>query len=1137
MELKNQDNRSSDNLYLEKLTFKPELRKTWLNFFVSNFRVVILLILMISAWGVYSYIILPRESMPEVKIPIAVVITTYPGVSPSDMEELVTKKIENSISSVKGISKITSNSRNSVSSIIVEFNASEDADDVIRKLRDQVTTAKKDLPKDASEPTVNQISLDDTPILTVALSGPFDGFTLKDKADDIKDELEKLPDVREVLISGGDEREFEVAYDPQKLTFYGITPSEANQLIAAVNIAVPSGSFDGKSFTYPVRTDSKFYDANKLASTPIGHTENANIIYLKDIASVSEKAIKKTVYSRFSIERSEPQSAVTIDLVKKTGGNVVKTVDSAAGIIEKMSKSFPQGMRYDIVTDYAKEIRTDFDQLSHDFLLTLMLVFGLLFLIVGLKEAFVAGMAVPLVFFVTFGVMQISGISLNFLSIFSLILSLGLLVDDAIVVVSATKQYLRTGKFTPEEAVLLVLNDFKVVLTTTTLTTVWAFLPLLWTSGIMGEFIKSIPITVSVTLLSSLLIALMVNHPLAAVLERVRLTKKIFYLLLGLLFSFSFYLIWLNSAAGYIFTGIFFVVILTMIRWYMKGGNIKMEQNAVLAEKEWENDDLIKEKLRLQGLAHKENFSSRLIHGIINFNAVLPYYDKYLRIFIKNKKLSLRALGIVFAIFIGAVMLPASGIVPSEFFPPSNNTYVFINVRGATGLTLDETDKITKKIEEKLLKYEEIINFSTTVGGSNTGGGYGVSGNSSNLSSFVINLTETKERKITSYELSEKIREDLSDIKEATISVESPKGGPPSGKSFEARIVGDDLQKLDSIAKDLKPYLTSIKGVVDADISLKDSPAEYTFTLDSAKMELYYLNSAYVGSALRMAISGSEVTTVIRNGKEIKVVARFDKNKIPTLESIQNIQLINLAKQPVFIKDVAKVELRPSVENISRIDQKRAVLLSANVTAENRATAVLKEFKKNISSSYELPEDYEIIYGGENEQNNESIYSIIRAMLVAIILIIVTLVIQFNSFKQASIVIMTIPLALIGVFIGMAITGVNLSFPGLIGILALFGIVVKNAIILIDKINLNIKAGIEFDEAIIDAGKSRLEAIFITSVCTILGIIPITFSNELWRALGSAVIFGLVLSSFFTLFVIPMLFKLLIKNKQIRDQL
>jgi len=1123
-------NRTSDHLYLEKLEFNPQLRQGWLNFFIVNFRVVVLLIILLTGLGIYAFTALPRESNPEVKIPIAVVMTIYPGASPADIEELVSKKIETGIAGVKNVDKITSQSSNSVSMITVEFSAKADLNDSIRSLRDAVSNIKTKLPADANDPVVKEISMDDSPIMVMSLSGPYDGFILREAGDTIKDELEKIPGVREVNISGGDEREFSVEYDPQKLTLYNLSAVQANQKIQGANLAIPAGTFEGQSYSYPVRADGRFFTAAVLAETPIIHTDSGAIIYLKDIATIKDAAIKKTVYSRLSTGGGEAAANVTLQIIKKTGGNVIDTAQKVRSVFDEELKKMPSGLRYDVTVDLSEDINESFTQLTHDFLLTIILVFAILFLIVGFKEALVAGLAVPLVFFATFGVMLWTNTSLNFLSLFSLILALGLLVDDAIVVVSATKQYLRTGKFTPEEAVLLVLNDFKVVLLTTTLTTVWAFLPLLMSTGIMGEFIKSIPITVSVTLIASLIIALIINHPLAAVLERIRLTRKIFSFFFGIVLILA---IVLAVAAGWV--GILAALVLlgiavAMAFWYLKKGKALLLANSELVAREWESDEMIKKKLREQGNHDNDNFGARLLHGIIRFDVFLPVYEKYLRRLITTKKARFKTLAFVFMLFLIAVALPATGIVQSEFFPASDSTQISISLEGPAGLNLAETDKIARRVEERLYKYPEIENFTTIVGTGGSADSLVAGGNSSNLASFTLKLTPTKERNRKAYELADLINTDVADIKEAIIKAEAPSGGPPSGAAFQANIAGDDLQALDKIAKELEVTLRTLPDVSKTDISLKDSPADYTFTLSPARLELYDLSAAYVGSALRLAITGTEVTTVITGGKEIKVLARFAPDKIPNLEAIENLQILNTKNQPVFLKDVATIELKPSVATITRIDQRRTVLLTATLKGGANSTLVVSEFQKKIKG-YELPSGYGITYGGESEQNTESVVSILRAMIVAFLLIISTLIVQFNSFKKAGIVLVTIPLALIGVFFGLAIARLNLSFPGLIGILALCGIVVKNAIILMDKINLNLKSGIKFDDAIVDAGKSRLEAIFITSICTILGILPITLSNEMWRALGGAVIFGLMLSSFLTLFIVPVLFKSFISPK------
>lgn len=1135
-EINNQDH-SSDSRYLERLEFRPELRNMWLYFFVKNFRVVILLIMMISAWGIYSFIKLPRESNPEIKIPIGIVTTVYPGASPSDVEEFVTKKIETHLSGLKGLKKITSNSYNSISSIQVEFDAAQDLDSSIRSLRDKVSEAKPDISTDAKDPQVLEISLDDTPIWSISVTGPYDGFTLRKYAEVIKDNLEKISGVREIQISGGDEKEFQIAYIPERLLFYGISASDANQAVISTNIAIPAGNYESGDFVVPIRSDARTNTVEDIARIPVSHTDGGSTIFLSDIAKVTETSLKKTSYSRFSIGGKESQNSVNLALVKRQGSSVLDTVDTAKAVVDKTIASFSPGITYDVSLNLAERVREDFTQLSDDFLLTVLLVAVILFLIVGLKEAFVAGLAIPLVFFVSFGVLLMLGITLNFLSLFSLILSLGLLVDDAIVVVSATKQYLNTGKFTPEEAVLLVLNDFKWVLTTTTLATVWAFLPLLFATGIIGQYMKSIPVTVSITLISSLLIALMVNHPLAAVLERIRLTRRFFFIIEAVLIGIAAIMFYVGSVLAIAIAVVLLVIEGYLIYWYEKKGKAVLKENALLMDREWESDDLIKEKLRKQGSRdNHESFSSRLIHGLINFHRFLPFYEKYFKYYILDKKRRRNVLIGVALAFVVAIGLVAAGAVRSEFFPVSDQDYVYVDVSTPVGTKLDTTDAQVRTVEEKLLGYKDIENFSTIIGraSANSGGGGGT--NSSNLASITVTLKNKDKRSMKSYELADVIRHDLlaSTTPGLTISVSNPAGGPPAGAAFEGRVIGDNLDTLTKIVNDLRPKLASIPGVVDVKVSQKDSVPQYTFTLDPVRMEQNYLNAAYVGSVLRTAVSGTELIKVIQDEKEVKVIATFDPASIPDLASIQNLQILNTRKQPVYLKDVATIELKPAVDVITRIDQKRTILLSGAVDTTTNGQAVLAQFQKNIKD-YPMPQGYFIQYGGENEQNAESVASILRAMIIALVLIVATLVIQFNSFRKALIVLVPIPLALIGVFFGMAVFGTPLSFPALIGVLALFGIVVKNAIILVDKININIESGIDFEDAVADAGKSRLEAIFITSICTIIGILPVTLSNEFWRALGSSIIFGLTLSSFLTLFIVPAFYLIWVKPGKKRE--
>lgn len=1127
-------NSSSDSQYLDRLEFKPELRKTWLNFFVSNFRVVILLILMITAWGLYSFFSLPRESNPEVKIPIAVVTVAYPGASPEDVEQFVTKPLETQISGLKGLDTMTSNSYNSLSEITVQFVASADIDSSIQLLRNAVDSAIPNISTDAKQPVVTQISLDDMPVWSISLTGPYDAFTLRTDAENIQTELEKNPGIREVNISGGNQQEFQVAYEPDKLLFYGISSAAADTAITNANTAIPGGNFESGSFVVPINSEQPLVTVDDIANIAVGQTSDGNVIQLKDVADVSETALKKTSYARLSIAGSKPQNSVTLSIVKRQGASVLDTIDAAKATVDRMVKALPPGVSYTVVgVDQSVEIRKSFNQLTDDFLLTILLVSAILFLIVGLKEAFVAGLAIPMVFFITFGCLYLLGISLNFLSLFSLILALGLLVDDAIVVVSATKQYLNTGKFTPEEAVLLVLHDFKWVLTTTTLATVWAFLPLLFATGIIGQYLKSIPITVSITLVASLLVALMINHPLAAVLERIRLTRRFFFIIEFILIAIAGILLYVGGWIAFAVAIVLLIIEGYLIYWYARGGKPILIANKELSDREWDSDERIKQKLREQGAVEHRTFSSRLIHGLINFHRFLPMYERSFRHYILNKKRRRLVLTCVIVLFIFAVALVPLGFVKSVFFPEQDSDYIFVDLRAPVGTTLAETDRRVQAVEEKLLGYKDIANFSTEIGqaSANAGSFSGSPGNSSNLASISVILKD--ERNIKSYDFADKLRADLATTSGLTVDVSTLAGGPPAGAAFEAHISGDDLDTLTKITDDLRPMLASIPGTINIDMSQKESVPQYTFELEPVAMEQNHLNAAIVGSTLRTAVSGLELTKIVEGDKEIQLIATFDPNTIPDLASIQNLQILNTQGQPVFLKDVANIQLKPDVDDITRIDQKRTIILTAGADSSTNGEAILAAFQKKLAS-YNMPAGYSITYGGENQQNQESVTSVLQAMIIALILIVATLIIQFNSFRKAFIVLVPIPLALTGVFIGMALFDVPLSFPGLIGVLALFGIVVKNAIILVDKINLNIRSGIPFEDAIADAGKSRLEAIFITSICTIIGILPVTLSNELWRSLGGAVIFGLTLSSFLTLYIVPAFYLSWVKDKKQR---
>jgi len=1146
-----------DSLYLDKLEFTPDAQKTFLNYFIQNFRVIFLLIITVLVWGIYSFIQLPLESNPEVKIPYGVITVGLPGASPEDMEELVIKKIEPKVARIQGVKTVNASGGNSFALITVEFRAEEDLNDSIRRLRDAVDGVKADLPADATDPTVSEISFSNSPIWTLIVSGPYDNFTLRDYAQTVKDELEKLPGTGDVTIDGGDEYEIRVAYDPQKLLEYHLSIDQVNNQIKAANFSLPSGNFTVSQYEYSVNSVNKFADAAELRKLPVSQI-NGQIIRLQDVATVMEQASKRTSYSKFSLNGGEPLNAVTLNITKKTGFSIIALIDDGKKNIQALKDQglLPQNVNVETTLDISKIIRRDFDQLVNDGLTTILLVTIVLFLFVGLKEAFVAGLAVPMVFAASFGVMLMLGMTLNFLSLFSLILALGLLVDDAIVVVQATKQYLGTGKFTPEEAVLLVFRDFKVLLFTTTITTIWAFLPLLLATGIIGQFIRSIPITVSVTLAASYLVAIIVNHPMAIILERFRLTRGPFKAILWILALAT-----VGTLIGVITSGaaigsviafaIMAVLFFTLFFIYRTKLREKLKINEDLILQEQADPEKIKAKIYHHYLAEgkEKGFWSRVVGGLIKVDAFLPSFGRFLDKILRSKFKSFLVLLFAIILFAGSLSLPAMGILKSEFIPPADSENMYVNIEGAPGLILEDTAKVADEVQKILIEEKTIKSFTLVVGSggfnnsnditSDFGGG----GGKTNLAQFAVNLYPYKERPKEpgeneaekSYVIAPQLREKLSHIKGASITVTELANGPPAGADFQANIMGEDRHELEKIANKYKDILAAIPGTVNEKTSISLSPGEFTFKFKPDQLQLHGISATQVAFTLRTALSGVEVTKLFRGNDEISVHAQFADGALPTIDSLKTLQLTNNLGQAFSLGDVADISLEPALTSISRIDEKRVITLSASVEAPHLPNDVLAQFQE-ATKNEKLPPGYEIEFGGANEENTESILSILRAMLVAMLLIVGTLVIQFNSFRKAVLVLAAIPLAMTGVFYGLTAIGFTLSFPTLIGILALFGIVVKNAVILVDKINLNLKVGIEYTDAIVDAAKSRLEAIFLTSICTIIGMLPLTLHNETWKGLGAALMFGLAASTLLTLVVIPVLFHLTMRGKYVKQE-
>ncbi|MDD5213092.1 MAG: efflux RND transporter permease subunit [Candidatus Gracilibacteria bacterium] len=1058
-----------ESKYLAALEYDKNLDKSWYAFFIDRTRFTILIIMMIVVAGYLGLKSLPLESNPEINIGIASVIVTLPGASPESMEDLVTKKIEKEIAKIDGIDTITSTSQNSVSAITVQFKSTVNTTEAVRDMKDKVDAVKSQLPSDAKDPIVKEFSFSDTPIWTFSVSGNYDGFALYTYAKKIRDELEKNPLISEVKISGGSETEYLVSIDPKKLENYNLSLTSVNQALQSVNMTMPIGNYDIGDYTHSLSVDERFYNINKIKDIVVTKFGDTGTITLKDIADVKESPKKITSISRMSDAGGKSQNAVTLSVVKKTGGSIVNLVNEGQVALDEMllKKTIPSDLKITTIVDQSERIKLDLSHLIRDGIITVLLVFITLFLIIGIKEALVAGAAVPLVFLITFTVMAVAGQTLNFLSMFALILSLGLLVDDAIVVISAINQYKKTEKFTTREAAILVLRDYHKVLITTTLTVVWIFSSMLFMTGMIGKFIFSIPFVITITLLASLVIALTINPSLAVM-----------------------------------FSG--------------------------------KDDKISSDSIKIRGKSKfKEKLNQALNSGFISLHPLEQFYGKVITYLIsENKRVRNLLLGTLL-LFFSALVLPISGILKSDFFPKGDADNLYINMEAEAGTKLDKMSKLALNVEKLVLKEKEVSSFSTSIGGLASVGksSGGSSSSSSNYANISINLIKSEYgRKESSIDIAERLRQEVKNIKDFKVTVVESSSGPPAGGDFELKISGDDFIVLDKISSYVKKTLQTIPGAINIDTSRKALPFEYNFALDNSKLALYDLSIPQVSSFLKNAIDGVESTKIYKGTDEIIVRTKYDTASTDTLDKIKDLKLLNNKGQYVYLRDIVQEKFKASVFSITRIDQERIVSVTASAAKGVTGAQILAEFNKK-TANYTLPSGYQFITGGANEENQKSVMSLLIALVFGMIFIIATLILLYDSFRQSVLVLITIPLSLIGVFYGLTLFAQPLSFPGLIGLVALFGIVVRNGIILFDKINQNLGENIPFKESIIDAGMSRLEPVVLTSICTVLGMVPLTLSNPTWTSLGLSIIFGLSVSTVFTLLVLPSLYYMVFKKK------
>ena len=1011
---------------------------------VQNRTTVAILGVIIIVAGSYSYLTLPREAFPDIPIPHILVTTAYEGVSPEDIETSVTMKIEKELNGIRGVKEVRSSSAEGLSMIDVEFNPDVPTETALQRVRDRVDMAKGELPTDAKEPVIKEINLAEFPIMLVSISGDVSPVQLKVIADNLQDALEALPGILKVDVLGVLEREIRLEFDPQRVASYNLTIPEIMGLIPAENVNISAGGLETQGTKFNVRIPAEFVNPEEVDHLLLT-VRNGKPIYLADVAVVRDTFKDRTTFSRLNgIDN------VTLSIQKRAGTNVVHVADAIRILLDKAQQQVQGGLKFDVIFDMSKYIRNMVADLENNIASGLILVVGILMLFLGLRSSSIAAMIIPLSMLITFFMIQIIGYTLNMIVLFSLVLIVGMLVDNAIVIVENIYRHLQLG-YSRLDATLMGAREVAWPVTTSTLTTVAAFLPLMFWPGIMGDFMKYLPITLCIGLMASLFVGLVFNPTICS--------------------------IWAGNSHKPPRHG----------HWFLEGYR------------------------RFQQLGLKNPGKTLFLSVCILFGLMILY---------------------------GKI---GQGV---EFFPQGDPERAVIDIRAPQGTNIRETDRIVRLVEQRLEPYKPwlehiitnvgaagggVINLAATVGGPHL----------ANISLVFYDFTE---RKRPSMEIIAAIRQDIADISGAEIKVEREKHGPSTGAAVTVRIIGKDFKMLEQLSEQAYHTIADVPNLVNLRSDLEATRPELAFTVNRRNAMLVGMNTAVVGNFLKTAIFGTKVGTYRQFNDEYDITVRLPVSDRINIDELYQLRIPNMAGYAVPLSSLGRFEYRGGFGTINRVNQKRVVTLTAD--AEGRlSTEVLADVQKKLGA-VQLPAEYEIKYAGEKEEQDKAQAFLSKAFVVALLLIVMVLVAQFNSIMVPVIIMSTVILSLVGVLLGLLVCDLpfGIIMTG-IGVISLAGVVVNNAIVLLAYTQQLQQRGLDLVSAAAEAGVTRLRPVLLTAGTTIIGLIPmatgISFdfhtlswatkseSTQLWRNMAVVVIFGLSFATVLTLVVVPSLYVML----------
>lgn len=1120
---------------------------------IYNKMTVFVIIAMIFIAGIISYTSMPREAFPEIVVPEIYVSTPYPGNSALDIEKLVTRPLEKEINGISGVDEIISTSIEGYSSIQIKFDFSVTPTEALRKVKDKVdaATSDKDFPKDLpADPNVQELNFAELmPIMNINLSGDFSMDQLKEYGEFLEEEIEKVPEISKVEIRGIQDKEIEISVDLYKMETSQISFNDIGMAIQNENMTVSGGDLLENGIRRNVRVIGEFKSPKEIENI-IVKQENNNIVYLRDIAVVSFKEQEKQSFAR---EFSQP--VLMLDVTKRGGENLINASEQIDAIIAKAKEEyFPENLYVSKTNDQTNETKTMVSDLENSIILGIILVVLVLLFFLGIRNALFVGIAIPLSMFMSFILLSILGVTLNTMVLFSLVIALGMLVDNGIVVVENIYRLLDQG-YSKIDAARYGVGEVAIPIIASTATTLAAFIPLAFWPGMMGEFMRFLPITLIIVLSSSLFVALLINPMLTSIFMKIKEDEVNFKRIL------------LYSSALFV-VGVLFII-----------GGLSTGSKALNA---------IGLLLALAGILRVLN--TKLLSPATNWfqTIFLPrlesFYERVLSFALSGNRPRLYFLA-TFGLLVFSFIL--FGLFPPKvlFFPETPPKQVYVYIEYPIGTDIEVTNalsiEIENKIQDYLQKYEVdgknqiITSVIGQVGEGTSDPNQGQQGGATpNKARITVDFVKFMDRgDVDTDDVLVEIRNLLKNIPGVNITVDRPQDGPPTGAPINIEISGDDYEQLLSTSENIKQYINdaNILGIEELSLDVEQGKPELPFIIDRQKARSLNVSTGQIADAIRSSLFGKEISTY-KDGENdypinVRLMDKYRYNKESLLN--QKITFRNPSNGKIVqvpVSAVAHSETSSTFSAVKRKELNRVVTLFSNVIEGYNATEINDQIKK-VMENYNMPKNVSISFTGEQEKQAEEMAFLSKALLIAVFLIFLILVAQFNSTSTPIIISLTVLLSLIGVLLGLIIFRMEfIIMMTMIGIISLAGIVVNNAIVLIDYTNLIMnrkreELGLEegtltnelIYESIVEGGKTRLRPVLLTAITTILGLLPLAIGINLnfitlftefdpqfyiggenvafWGPMSWTIIFGLTFATFLTLIIVPVMYFLLGKMK------